>query len=360
MDEITDYSNIPKSIIDKIGRNLHNLENHPIEIIKNKIYEYFDGLKDYEFTKFDKLEPFVTVEENFDQLLIRKDHPARSKSDTYYINENKVLRTHTTAHQNKLLSDGYSNFLVVGDVYRKDEVDCYHYPIFHQMEGVLKVDGNSETILQEILVGLVKHLFPDCKNRVNDDYFPFTDPSYEIEVYKNDTWIEVLGCGVVHTKILENNNLDGNYIAFGLGLERLAMILFNIPDIRYFWSQDAKFLDQFKNGGINQFAPYSNLKSLSQDISFWINDDKIIDDKWTEENTFFEIIREVCCEWAKKIELLDSYIHPKTNKLSRMYRITYAPYEPSLKNGAEFTEICNSYQYTIRSEVSNNIGVVLR
>ena len=361
MNKITEYSNIPNSIIEKFGRNLHNLKNHPIEIIKKKIYEYFDQLDNYEFDKFDNLDPFVSTEDNFDKLLLSKDHPARSKSDTYYVNEDFVLRTHTTAHQNNLLKEGYTNFLVVGDVYRKDEVDRYHYPIFHQMEGVLKVTTDDpSSILQNILVGLVKYLFPDCESRVNDDYFPFTDPSYEIEVYKNNTWIEVLGCGVVHQKILENNNLEGKYIAFGLGLERLAMIMFNIPDIRYFWSQDEKFLEQFNSGEIVQFVPYSNLNTQSKDIAFWINDDKIINEKWIEENDFFEIIREICREWVEKIEIFDSFTHPKTKRKSHAYRITYSPYEPTLKNQDEFRKICNNYQNSVREEVENKIDVVLR
>lgn len=360
MDKRTEYCNIPNSIIDKFGRNLHNQKNHPIEIIKNKIFSYFKKLNDYNFYIFDNLSPFVDTHNNFDKLLIPNNHPARSKSDTYYINKDTVLRTHTTAHQNDILAKGIHNFLIVGDVYRKDEVDKYHYPIFHQMEGVLKVnDGNPSLILQEILVGLVKYLFPDCINRVNDDYFPFTEPSYEIEVYKNDTWIEVLGCGVIHHKILENNNLEGKYIAFGLGLERLAMIMFNIPDIRYFWSNDPKFLNQFSSGEIVQFIPYSNLNSQSKDIAFWIDDDKIENDSWLNENDFFELVRNICKEWVESIVLFDSFTHPKTNKRSHAYRITYSPYEPTLKNHSEFTKICNNLQDSLRCEV-DKMNVILR
>ena len=101
----TDYSNIPASIEGKIGKCLHNQKNHPIEIIKNKLYEFFDELSkegDYNFKKYDNLPPFVSIDDNFDKLLIPKDHPARGKSDTYYVNENTVLRTHTSAHQNQL------------------------------------------------------------------------------------------------------------------------------------------------------------------------------------------------------------------------------------------------------------------
>ena len=125
-------SNITPSIQAKIGRNLHNQKNHPLEIIKSKIYEFFSE----DFGKFDDFNPIVNIEDNFDKLLIEKDHPSRGMSDTYYVDENKVLRTHTSAHQNELMESGHRKFLVTGDVYRKDEIDSSHYPVFHQMEGV--------------------------------------------------------------------------------------------------------------------------------------------------------------------------------------------------------------------------------
>ena len=128
MDKKTDFCNIPKSIEEKIGKNLHKQHNHPIEIVKKKILDYFKSLEDYKFDIFEDLLPFVSVEDNFDKLLIPKDHVARSKSDTYYINESTVLRTHTSAHQNELLAKGYKSFLVIGDVYRKDEINMTHYP----------------------------------------------------------------------------------------------------------------------------------------------------------------------------------------------------------------------------------------
>ncbi len=130
-------SNITQGISSKIGRNLHNTKNHPIEIIKRKIYDFFGN----HFKKFDDLSPIVNIEDNFDNLLIAKDHPARSLSDTYYKDENHVLRTQTSAHQTPLLKSGERQFLVTGDVYRKDDIDATHYPVFHQMEGLF-IDKN--------------------------------------------------------------------------------------------------------------------------------------------------------------------------------------------------------------------------
>lgn len=179
--------NIPSSILEKKDRKLHNQSNHPIEIVKRSIYKYFDTLPNYKFSKFDDFDPIVSVEDNFDKLLIPNNHPARSKSDTYYFDETKVLRTHTSAHQNQLLSKGLTSFLVTGDVYRKDEIDRSHYPIFHQMEGLSLVPDNvnPEKELIKILSGLVEYLYVGCEHRINSDYFPFTNPSFEIEVKFN-------------------------------------------------------------------------------------------------------------------------------------------------------------------------------
>jgi len=374
MENKTDYSNIGASIKSKIGRELHNKKNHPIWIIKNYIYSYFDTLEDYNFDKFDNLSPFVSIVDNFDKLLIPKNHPARSKSDTYYVNEKTVLRTHTSAHQNELLQNGYENFLIVGDVYRKDEIDKHHYPVFHQMEGVMKVpkNENAKDLLLKVLSGLVKYLFPGKKYRINNDYFPFTEPSFEIEVYYEDKWLEILGCGVMHKDIIKNNNLEGEYIAFGLGLERYCLLAFEIPDIRYLWSEHKRFLEQFVDGKIVKFKPYSELPTQYKDISFWITKENIRTIKkfeagqeielevWTEENEFFDIIREICCDYVCEVKLVDKFYHPKKKIHSRMYRIIYMPSDVSLKNPAEFTNITNKSQEKIRSILEDKLKIILR
>jgi phenylalanyl-tRNA synthetase alpha chain len=374
MDKKTDYSNIPPSIVSKIGRNLHNQKNHPIEIIKNRIYKYFDDLSDYKFEKFDDLLPFASIEDNFDKLLIPKDHPARNKSDTYYVNENLVLRTHTSAHQNELLTKGYKNFLVTGDVYRKDEIDSKHYPVFHQMEGIgqVPIGVDSESELRRILNGLVKHLFPGCEYRFNKDYFPFTEPSLEIEVKYRGDWLEILGCGVMHKDIVKNNELTGDFWAWGIGIDRLCMLFFDIPDIRYLWSEHSRFLDQFKEGKIIKFKSYSKLPTQYKDISFWIPKEKIIQiiemdsgkemeiKKWLEENDFFELVREVGRDWIAEVKLMDEFYHSKKQAHSRMYRIIYSPNDPSLKNPGMFTELINKYQNTIGKQVIEYLDVELR
>ena len=157
------YCNIPASIEARIGRNLHLQHNHPIEIVKRKILNYLNSSQTY--TVFEDLSPFVSVEDNFDKLLIPPDHSARGKTDTYYINETTVLRTHTSAHQNQLLAQGHTSFIVIGDVYRKDEVDRCHFPVFHQLELLSIIDENKDpqTELTSLLSGLIEHLFPKCQ-----------------------------------------------------------------------------------------------------------------------------------------------------------------------------------------------------
>jgi len=340
-------SNITKSIYEKMNRNIHNTKNHPIEIVKNKIYNYFGD----SFEKFDNLSSKVNVLDNFDKLLIPKTHPARSFSDTYYFDENTCLRTHTSAHQNELLSKGYKKFLVTGDVYRKDEIDSSHYPVFHQMEGVCVVEDNQDVKEEFIntIKGLVEFLFPGCEYRFNDDYFPFTNPSFEVEVKFNGEWLEILGGGIVQNEILKNNNLENKKAwAFGLGLERLAMILFKIPDIRYFWTTDERFLNQFKSGEIIEFKEYSKYPPCHKDISFWLNEDY-------NYNNFCEIVREMGGDFVENISLIDNFTNSKTNKTSHCYRITYRSNDRSLTN-----EEVDLVQNKVRNLIQNELNLELR
>lgn len=339
------YSNIPPSIKQKIGKNLHNKTNHPIEIIKKIIYGYFGNT----FKTFDNFDPIVKIEDNFDKLLIPKDHPARAKTDTYYHDEHTVLRTHTSAHQNSLLSDGHKKFLVTGDVYRKDDIDSCHYPIFHQMEGVAVMeDGqDAETELKASLKGLIDVLFPGCEYRFKEDYFPFTHPSFEVEVMFQGRWLEILGCGVVQPAILKNCGLEGKTAwAFGLGLERLAMILFNIPDIRYFWTDDERFHKQFETGKIIEFIPYSKYPPVTRDIAFWISET-------FNHNGFCEIVREKGGDLVETVEIKDQFT--KDNRTSKCYRIVYRSNDKSLTN-----EEINTIQEDLKTSTIAEFAVEIR
>lgn len=296
----------------------------------------------------------VNVKNNFDDLLIPQNHPSRKMSDTYYISPDTVLRTHTSAHQTELLSRGETQFIVTGDVYRKDEIDARHYNIFHQMEGVkcfsLDSQIDIEAYLKQTLSGLVQYLFPGKQYRFNNDYFPFTNPSFEVEVLYNDKWMEVLGCGVIHTNVLNNLHLPLKGWAFGLGLERLAMVLFNITDIRLFWTNDQRFYDQFTDEQNKQFIPYPQLEPIVKDISFWIPENQIctnsIDWYWLEINNFYDKIRDICGNSIESVELFDKFYHKKLNKYSMSFHLKFCP-ETTQLNPAEFNCVANDIQHKI-------------
>lgn len=342
-------NNIPESIKNKIGKNLYKIPNHPICIIKNKIYDYFSTKEHLE-----ELSPYVNIKSNFDDLLIPEDHPSRSQSDTFYLNKDIVLRTHTSAHQTQFLKEGRYNFLVTGDVYRKDEIDAFHYPIFHQMEGVQilgkKLDENSVCdIIKKELGGLIEYLFPGNEYKFVDTYFPFTQPSCEVEVFLNGKWIEVLGAGVIHEKIMENCKLKHvSGWAFGLGLERLAMIFFEIPDIRYFWSDDNRFIEQFKEGQITKFKPYSKYPSVIRDISFYFPES-------FSKNDFYTVLNDLAENLVSKIDLIDEFFNPKTQKNSLAFRIHFESLERTLTS-----EEVNEILFKIKNELINKFQVEIR
>ena len=348
--------NIPPSVLNKVGLNLHNRPSHPIQIVKQLVFEYFKANVSTDYKTFDDLPPKVSVVDNFDSLLIPATHPARSKSDTYYFDDATVLRTHTSAHQVELLKSGHRKFLVAGDVYRKDEIDRTHYPVFHQIEGVCITSSDDiEGELKSVLAGLVTHLFPNKEYRFGPDYFPFTHPSFEIEVKFGDRWLEILGCGVIQPAILKSANCPGTGWAFGLGIERIAMLLFDIPDIRYFWVDHPKFLSQFSMGNIVKFAPYTLLDNTYRDISFWIPDDQIRDDSWIRENDFLSVVRDIAGNIVQRVELFDKFQHPKTQRHSRAYRITYEEIDPNVTDPAEFTTHVNEIQTQIIAGITRTL-----
>ena len=372
-------NNVTPYIANLIGSNLHQKSDHPLGIIKEKIEGYFNKLDGGNTFKIvDDLDPLVNAQECFDDLLIPTDHPGRKPSDTYYVTRDggrevsssadTLLRTHTSAHQSTLMREGNERFLCTGDVYRRDEIDASHFPVFHQMEGVKLFDpelvGGAMTKeewlaspgcqlvaddLKKTLEGLVDELFGPVEKQWRDDYFPFTEPSFELDIYYNGDWMEVLGCGVIHSGVLENvGKSDRHGWAFGLGLERLAMVLFSIPDIRLFWSEDERFTKQFKAGEIKKFEPYSKYPECKKDIAFWIPDDY-------EPNDFFEIGREVCGELVESMELIDEFTNPKKGKTSHCYRINYRSMDRSLTN-----EEVNAMQERLRERAAEALGCELR
>lgn len=347
---IIDMNNIPKTINEKRNLKLHNNEQHPICQLKRKIQSYLHG-----FTAFDDLSEVVSTKSNFDELLLPPDHPARSANDTYYIDSGQVLRTQTSAHQNELLKRGYKNFIVTGDVYRKDTIDRTHYPVFHQMEVVRVLPKGSDALsdLKQTLTGLIEYLYPGKEYRFLDDHFPFTDPSLQIEVYQNGDWMEVLGGGVIHPKILENCDVNATGWAFGLGLDRLVLSYCDIPDIRYLWTTDERFISQFKHG-LTQFREYSKYPPVYKDISFWANGyTENNEEIWSEYNDFCEIIREEALDLVEAVSLQDKY--QKEARTSLSYRIAYRSAQRTLSD-----EEINVIQERIRKVLSDKFDIALR
>jgi len=356
-------NNISDYIYEKMGMNLHQQRDHPIGVIKQAIYDYFDKNHPGKFTKIDDLFPVVSTVQNFDEMLVPADHISRSSNDTYYVTQDTVLRCHTSAHQAETLRSGERAFLVTGDVYRRDSIDATHYPVFHQMECVRVIAPEeweaagtdatefASSELKATLEGLAKHLFGNVECRWIDAYFPFTEPSYELEIFFNGKWLEVLGCGVMQQSILEKNTSDKGHRAwaFGLGLERLAMVLFEVPDIRLFWSQDDRFLKQFKAGNLKaKFKSFSKFPSCYKDMAFWVSPE-------FTENNLCELVRGIGGDLVEEVTLIDSFSNKKTGKTSNCFRITYRSMERSLTD-----DEINQLQERVRLATAEQLKVELR
>ena len=194
-----------------------------------------------------------TEEFNFDMLNIKKSHPARQMHDTFYVNnKSKVLRTHTSPVQirSMLNNDPPFAFISGGKVYRKDD-DSTHLPMFHQIEGIYVNKDVNFAQLKHLIFSITQSIFgEDIELRFRPSFFPFTEPSAEVDILfsEKNEWLEILGCGIVNPKVLENCNIDSKQykgLAFGLGVERIAMLKYGIPDIREFYKSNLDFLNQF-------------------------------------------------------------------------------------------------------------------
>jgi phenylalanyl-tRNA synthetase alpha chain len=255
-----DHTNLAPSISSKLSRRLHAQKGHPISTLRSLIEDHFP-----DFTHLSSLSPIVTPYQNFDSLSFPIDHPGRAKTDSYYINKNAMLRTHTSAHEVEVFAKGTERWLLTADVYRRDEIDASHYPVFHQMEGakifasdassIERVEQESQSLERQLatsniviedvqhisetnpaqtshdmrssevtaknlklcLNSLLYKLFADVAGVSKNDplqvrwieaYFPFTSPSYEVEVFFRGKWLEILGCGVVLQSTLDRAGIS--------------------------------------------------------------------------------------------------------------------------------------------------------
>ena len=246
-------TNITQSILAKLPLRLHNQPTHPLGILRSKIESHF-----HDFEHLSSLNPVVTPAQNFDSLGFPADHPGRSVTDSYYVNKDRMLRTHTSAHEVETFASGHSKWLLTADVYRRDEIDSSHYPVFHQMEGarvfktnkaaIERVKTDNEHLIRylgqsNIIIEDIPHISPtnpaqpthdpahselvalNLKLSINslllklfgggvrdaplqvrwiEAYFPFTSPSFEVEIFYQGKWLEILGCGVVQQLTFDN------------------------------------------------------------------------------------------------------------------------------------------------------------
>ncbi|PCH75683.1 MAG: phenylalanine--tRNA ligase subunit alpha [Flavobacteriaceae bacterium] len=235
---------------------------HPISIVKNQILEVFSRIG---FTVSEGPE----IEDdwhNFTALNLPEYHPARDMQDTFFIEKDPdiLLRTHTSSVQVRYMENNKPPIRTIspGRVFRNEDISARAHCIFHQVEGLYIDTDVSFADLKQTLLYFTKEMFGKSKIRLRPSYFPFTEPSAEVDIYwgletevdykitKGTGWLEIMGCGMVDPNVLKNANIDPEKysgFAFGMGIERIAMLLYQIPDIRMFYENDVRFLKQFKS-----------------------------------------------------------------------------------------------------------------
>ena len=249
LSEIKSNTKNIKIDLDIPARHYQSGSHHPVSLVIRKIENIFSN---YGFVIHDGPE-IETEYYNFEALNIAENHPARDMHDTFYFNSKLLLRTHTSSVQIHAMekSSAPLRVLAPGRVYRCDS-DPTHSPMFHQIEG-LCIDTNINFCnLKWILNDFIYKFFDSKKiqTRFRPSYFPFTEPSAEMDIMFNGKWLEVLGCGMVHPNVLKNVNINAKRysgFAFGLGIERFAMLAYKINDLRVFFENDMDFLEQFEN-----------------------------------------------------------------------------------------------------------------
>ncbi len=301
----------------------------------------------------------------FDLFDFAPNHPARSKSDTYYVDEKNVLRPHDTVMwyyylnqpevKARIAKGGLVGTTCYGKVYRKDEIDNRHMNVFHQFGawylqpdsmGVMPLDA-----LKKVLSEIVESLFgKSVEYRFLDDTFPYTDPSLQVEVKVGERWIEILGGGMPKKSVLKNFGIEGyNGWAFGFGLERLAIIGMQLPDIRLLWSTDERVKKQLRLGQV--YKEVSKYPAITRDISFVVP-------KSFVPNNYFDLIRDIVGDLAEEVSLLDKFENDKkfgADRMSYTYRIIYRSIERTLK-----TEEIEPLQERIITETKQQFSAEIR
>ncbi len=333
----------------------------------NELAERITSIPDFKDFDIVDVPEIVPADKSFDLFDFAADHPARSPSDTYYVDGNTILRTHTTISwyyyltsdraKEKIKNHEPLGVFTYGKVYRKDEIDRNHMNIFHQMDGYYLMPKDKGIVsvddLKDVLTKIAQAVFgPDVKYRFNADNFPYTDPSLEMEIDKGGKWVEVLGSGMVKGSVLEKLGIDSSRYtgwAFGFGLERLAIISMELPDIRLLWSHDPRVLKQLKLG--SKFKEVSKFPPITRDISFIVPKD-------FTPNNYFDLIRDLGGQLVEEVTLLDHYDNDDkfgSDNTSYTYRIVYRSNERTLAT-AEIDPI----QAKITQETISQFGAQVR
>lgn len=343
--------------------DLSRTNGNPISELADLIVNLPD-FKDFDIVEAPEI---VRADLSFDLFNFPPDHPARSKSDTYFLDDNHILRTHTTIMwyyhiANSKIKDQISKLepvgaLSYGKVYRKDEIDRNHMNVFHQMDGWYLVPRAQKVItiddLKNVLIKIAHAVFgKGVRYRFNVDEFPYTDPSVEMEIERRGKWVEVLGSGVVRGVVLKNLGVDPevyNGWAFGFGLERLAIVSMELPDIRLLWSDDPRVKKQLKLG--HKFKEVSKYPKIIRDVSFVVKDDFV-------PNNYFDLVRDIGGDLVEEVELLDKFKNPEkfgADRTSYTYRIVYRSMDRTLTN--EEVDKINSQIY---QQTASQFGAELR
>ena len=245
------------------GQAIEVGSRHPISIVKNQIIDIFSNIG-FNVSEGPEIEDDW---HNFTALNLPEHHPARDMQDTFFVQTNPekyLLRTHTSGVQVRYMEENKPPIRTIspGRVYRNEDISARSHCLFHQVEGLYVDKGVSFADLKQTLLYFTKQLFGKSKIRLRPSYFPFTEPCAEVDIYwgleteidhritKGTGWLEIMGCGMVDPNVLENCKIDPEEysgFAFGMGIERIAMLLYQIEDIRMFYENDLRFLNQFKS-----------------------------------------------------------------------------------------------------------------
>ncbi|MDR7417938.1 MAG: phenylalanine--tRNA ligase subunit alpha [Armatimonadota bacterium] len=229
------------------GRRAPLGRRHVLRRTMEEIERIFVGLG-FEVVEGPEIE---TDEYNFGRLNMPEDHPARDEQDSFYLGEGRMLRTHCTVVDAHVMEGRTPpmRVLTYGRCYRRDAVDATHMPVFHQVDGFMVGEAITFADLKGVLAAFAREMFgPQTRTRFQPGYFPFTEPSAELAVSFEGRWLELGGCGLFHPRVLEMAGIDPerySAFAFGLGIDRPAMVRYGIPDIRLLWENDLRMLEQF-------------------------------------------------------------------------------------------------------------------